>query len=167
MAGEGPGRRELAELVSDHLLGEVDRDELAAVVDAARQPDELRQDRRAPRPRLDHFAAHGLARLFGLLDQAALYEGTFPNGTCHCLSPQRVAPRRRMTYLSVALFLRVFLPLVGLPPGVTGWPPPAVRPSPPPGGCSTAFMATPRTVRRMPSPRRAPAFPITMLWLSR
>src|SRR6266550_7220098 len=84
VAMEGAGRRELAELVSDHLLGDVHRDEFLAVVDAERQPDELRQDRRAPRPGPDHFAAHGLARLLGLLDQAALHEGTFPNGTCHC-----------------------------------------------------------------------------------
>src|SRR4029453_7263418 len=81
---EGPRRRELAELVTDHLLGDVHRDELPAVVDAERQADELRQDRRAPRPGLDHFAAHGLARLLGLLDEAPFDEGTLPNGTCHC-----------------------------------------------------------------------------------
>src|SRR5882672_7735486 len=163
MAGEGAGRRELAELVSDHLLGDVDRDEFPAVVDAERQTDELRQDRRAPRPGLDHFAAHGLARLLGLLDQAALDKGSLPNRTCHCLSPrQRVALRRRMMYLSVALFLRVFLPLVGLPHGVTGWRPPEVRPSPPPCGWSTGFMATPRTCGRRPSQRLRPALPIEM-----
>src|SRR4029078_5107248 len=53
---EGAGRRELAELVTDHLLGDVHRDELLAVVDAERQADELRHDRRAPRPGLHHSA---------------------------------------------------------------------------------------------------------------
>src|SRR4029079_9427373 len=84
---EGAGRRELAELVTDHLLGDVHRDEFPAVVDAERQADELRQDRAAPRPGLDHFAAHAAARLLGLLDQAAFDEGALPDGTCHCLSP--------------------------------------------------------------------------------
>ena len=32
MAAEGPGRRELAELVPDHVFGDVDRHELVAVV---------------------------------------------------------------------------------------------------------------------------------------
>src|SRR5207344_1550230 len=83
------------------------------------------------------------------------------------LSPrQRVALRRRMMYLSVALFLRVFLPLVGLPHGVTGWRPPEVLPSRPPGGWSTRFMATPRPVARRPSQRCRPALPMTMFWLS-
>src|SRR5205814_418125 len=77
----------IAELVTDHLLGDVHRDEFPAVVDAERQADELRQDRAAPRPGLDHFAAHAAARLLGLLDQAAFDEGAFPDGTCHCLSP--------------------------------------------------------------------------------
>src|SRR5262249_21625395 len=81
---EGARRRELAELVAHHLLGDVHRDELLAVVDAEREADELRQDRRAPRPGLDDLAAHGLPRLLGLLDEAPLDEGTLPNGTCHC-----------------------------------------------------------------------------------
>src|SRR5581483_52801 len=83
VGGEGPGRRELAELVTDHFLGDVHRDELLAVVDAERQADELRQDRAAARPGLDHVVAHGAARLLGLLDQAALDERAFPDGTCH------------------------------------------------------------------------------------
>src|SRR5918994_3432884 len=47
---EGTGRRELAELVADHLLGHVNRDVLLPVVDAEGQPDELRQDRGAAAP---------------------------------------------------------------------------------------------------------------------
>jgi hypothetical protein len=53
VAGEGPRRREFAELVADHVLVHGDRDVLVAVVDAERQADELRQDGRATRPGLD------------------------------------------------------------------------------------------------------------------
>src|ERR687898_1065396 len=65
--------------------------------------------------------------------------------------------------LSVRLFERVFLPLVGMPQGVTGWRPPEVRPSPPPCGWSIGFMATPRTDGRLPSQRLRPALPRLML----
>ena len=61
--------------------------------------------------------------------------------------------------LSVALFERVFLPLVGLPHGLTGCRPPEVRPSPPPCGWSTGFIVTPRLCGRWPSHRLRPALP--------
>src|SRR5512137_580081 len=54
VTAEDPGRHELAELVTDHVLGDVDRDELVAVVDGQRVADELGQHRRAPRPGLEH-----------------------------------------------------------------------------------------------------------------
>src|SRR3954463_6073565 len=56
----------------------------------------------------------------------------------------------------VDLFERVFLPLVGLPPGFTGGGPPGVRPSPPPCGWSMGFMTTPRLGGRQPSQRVRP-----------
>src|SRR5512134_2616954 len=71
-----------------------------------------------------------------------------------------------MMYLSVALFVRVLRPFVGLPHGVTGWRPPEVRPSPPPCGWSIGFMATPRTTGRRPFHRTRPALPIDTLELS-
>src|ERR1700744_4394672 len=46
MAIEGARRRELAELVADHFLGDDHRDVLLAVIDAEGQPHELRQDGR-------------------------------------------------------------------------------------------------------------------------
>src|SRR5260221_13888842 len=55
VAVEGPGRRKLAELVAHHVLAHQHRNVLVAVVDAERHSHELRQDRRAPAPDLDHF----------------------------------------------------------------------------------------------------------------
>src|SRR3546814_14836334 len=51
----------------------------------------------------------------------------------------------------------------GLPQGDTGWRPPDVLPSPPPCGCSTGFITTPRTVGRLPFQRMRPALPQLML----
>src|SRR6516162_1352672 len=62
MAVEGPGRRELAELVTDHFLVDRDRHVLLAIVDAEHQADELRQDGRAAAPDLDHVVTAGGAR---------------------------------------------------------------------------------------------------------
>src|SRR6185312_174137 len=51
----GAGRCELAELVADHLFVDAHRHVLVAIVDAEGEADELRQDRRAAAPDLDHF----------------------------------------------------------------------------------------------------------------
>src|SRR5512146_1447829 len=67
MPTEGPRRRELAELVTDHLLGDEDRHVLAAVVDGDRVADHLGEDRRGARPGADHVL---LARLVHRLDPA-------------------------------------------------------------------------------------------------
>src|SRR3954454_16402971 len=105
MAVEGAGRRELAEFVADHVLGHQHRDEFVAVIDAERQPDELREDRRAPRPGPDDLVAPGTARLLRLLQHIAVDERAFPYRACHALSPfYRVCWRRRTINRSVALF---------------------------------------------------------------
>src|SRR5204863_3693759 len=54
VAAEETCRRELAELVSNHVLRHVNRDELVAVVDREGVTDEIGDDRACPRPRLDH-----------------------------------------------------------------------------------------------------------------
>src|ERR1043165_726693 len=88
VAVERARRRELAELVTDHFLGDVHRDVLVAVVDAERQPDELRQDGGATAPDLDHLVAGRTARGLCLLQQIAIDERTLPDGTRHgaCLT---------------------------------------------------------------------------------
>src|SRR5215470_6829682 len=165
MAMEGAGRRELAELMADHVLVDHHRQELVAVVDAEGQADELRQDRRAPRPHLDDLVAAAAARGLRLLQQIAIDERALPNRAGHVVAlsfaylPTR---RRRRIMPSVFLLRRVLVPLVPLPQGVTGWRPPEVRPSPPPWGWSIGFIATPRTDGRLPSQRLRPALPMLM-----
>src|SRR5580704_6412880 len=115
------GRREFAELVPDHFLGDDHRDVLLPVIDAEGEPDELRQDGRTPRPDADHLVASGRARGIRLFQQIAVDKRTLPDRTRHdrsyfCFRAWRLA----MMNLPVLLFLRVFAPLVGLPQGVTG-----------------------------------------------
>src|SRR5215813_1440663 len=102
MAVEHPGRRELPELVTDHVLGHQHRDELLAVVDAERQADELRQDGRAPSPDFDDLVAARGARLLRLLEQEAVDERALPNRTRHDPAPY-FARRRRTIMRSVFL----------------------------------------------------------------
>src|SRR4030095_14782240 len=168
MAIEHARRRELPELVADHLLGHQHRNVLLAVVDAEGQPDELRQDGRAPAPDPDHLVAARRARRLRLLEQIAVNERTFPNRTRHdaVLVYFFRAWRLMMMNLLVDLFRRVFLPLVGKPHGVTGCRPPEVRPSPPPCGWSTGFIDTPRLCGMRPIQRLRPALPIETFMLS-
>src|SRR5258705_1065864 len=79
MAVEHARRRELAELVADHLLGDQHGNVLLPVVDAERQPDEVRQDGRAAAPDPDHLVPAGGARRFCLLEPIAVNEWALPD----------------------------------------------------------------------------------------
>src|SRR4051812_42425773 len=59
VAAEGARRSELAELMTHHVLGHVQFDELPAIVDGEGRADEFRHDGAIARPRLDRllFAA--------------------------------------------------------------------------------------------------------------
>src|SRR5262245_35195480 len=57
VALEDPRRRELAELVADHVLGHEQLHELPAVVNLKRLSHELRHDRAVARPGADRLAA--------------------------------------------------------------------------------------------------------------
>src|SRR5882724_6631114 len=81
VAAEHPRRRELAELVADHLLADEDGHVLAAVVDRDRMPDHLREDRRRPRPGADHpLLVRGVHRLDSaqkpLFDERPFFAGS-------------------------------------------------------------------------------------------
>src|SRR4051812_7820206 len=163
---EGAGRGKLAELVPDHALGDEHRDVLAAVVHGDRVPEHVGDDRRAPRPGLDDLLAVLVVLLVHLLEQVAVDERALLQTAWHQLLPQRFffVRRRRTISWSLALWCRVRPS--GLPFGFTGWRPPDVLPSPPPCGWSTGFMATPRTVGRLPFHRMRPALPQLMLLCS-
>src|SRR5215469_13938212 len=83
MAVEHSRRREFSELMTDHFLGHQHRNVFLAVVDAESEPDELRQDGRAPAPEPDHLVAARRARRLCFLEQIAVDERTFPNRTRH------------------------------------------------------------------------------------
>jgi len=74
---ESTGQRELAKLVPDHLVGDVDRHVLLAVVHGDGQADELGQDHGAARPGLDRLFVLGGHSLVGFGQQVMVNEGTF------------------------------------------------------------------------------------------
>src|SRR5947208_5253644 len=87
VAAEHPRRRELAELVADHLLADEDGHVLASVVDRDRVPDHLREDRRRPRPGADHLLAAGLVHAADAAHQPLLHERAFFTGSTQPRSP--------------------------------------------------------------------------------
>src|SRR5690606_12592564 len=82
---EGPSRRELTELVTDHVLGHVHRNELVAVVHHDVGADELRKNRGATRPGLDGAAALVPLRAFHFVEQMMVDERTFFDRAGHGL----------------------------------------------------------------------------------
>jgi len=65
--------------VADHFLGDDHRDVLLAVIDAEAQADELRQDRRTPRPDADQVVTSGRARGIRLFQQITVDKRTLPD----------------------------------------------------------------------------------------
>src|SRR4051794_16381984 len=84
VAAEGPRRRELAELVTDHRLGDEHRDVLAAVVHGDRVAEHGRHDHRAARPGLDHVLGVGLVLRRHLAEQVVIDERTLFETARHC-----------------------------------------------------------------------------------
>src|SRR5581483_6179416 len=156
VALEDARHRELAELVPDHVLRDVHRDVLLAVVHGDRQADEVGHDRRAARPGLDRTLVARAARLVHLGLEVVIDERALLDGTRHVYFT--LLSRTIITW--VRLLRRVLKPFVCTPHGETGGCAAAVRPSPPPCGWSIGFIATPRTVGRMPRQRLRPALPI-------
>src|SRR3954454_6418114 len=163
---EGARGRELAELVPDHGLGHEDRDVLAAVVHGQRVAEHVGDDRRATRPGADHVLGALFVLSVHLLEQVVVDERALLQAAWHvCGAPlpaQRFLLARRRRTIMASLAFRLRVRPSGLPLGFTGWRPPEVLPSPPPWGWSTGFMATPRTVGRLPFHRMRPALPQLM-----
>src|SRR5690606_5681838 len=100
MAPEEAGGRELAQLVANHVLGDVDRDELVAVVHRHSVADKLRRDGRGTRPRLDDALVAALVHLPDLAEQLCVDVRTLLDRSRHGLptsSPCRAYVRERCT----------------------------------------------------------------------
>src|SRR5208283_681936 len=83
---EGTRRRELAELVPDHVLGDEHRDEIPSVVDREREPDRVGGHGAAARPGLDDLLALRSLRGSNLLGEVAVDERTLLYRTSHDVS---------------------------------------------------------------------------------
>src|SRR5262249_27255806 len=77
VAVEGPGRRELAELVADHVLRDENRQEFLAVMHRERDADHLREDGRTARPGLEDLLRLRALRLDHLGHEVLVGEGAF------------------------------------------------------------------------------------------
>src|SRR5436190_18768515 len=86
VAAEDPRGHELAELVPHHVLGDVDGQELVAVVHGQRMADELRQNRATARPGLEHALLAAPVQAFDLPDQRVDDVRTLLDGTRHELT---------------------------------------------------------------------------------
>src|SRR6266699_5554898 len=86
VALENSRQGEFAQLVPHHVLRDVHRDVLLAVVDRDGQPDEIRQNRGAPRPGLDRALVVCRARRADLLHQMVVHEGTLLDRASHGLA---------------------------------------------------------------------------------
>src|SRR5215469_5740212 len=146
MALKRPSRGKLTQLVSHHILCNVNRNELLAIVHRDGVPDHFREDRRPSRPRPDNLLFEAAVQQLDLLHQVIVYKRPLFQRTAQdfLLTTRGAASyffSRLLTMKrSVCLLFRVLYPRVGFPHGVTGWRPPEVRPSPPPRGWSTGFM---------------------------
>ena len=109
VAAERAGRHELAQLVTDHVLGDVHADVTAAVMHSEGVTDEGREDRRAAGPGLEDLFLAGFVQFIDSLEQLRSCEGAFLNASAHIsFFPPYLALRRLTIILSVGFFfLRV------------------------------------------------------------
>lgn len=77
MSFERARRRELTQLVSDHVLRDVDGNELPPIVNRDRVPDHLGNNRRTPRPRFDHLFLEPPVEQFDFSDKVIINKRTF------------------------------------------------------------------------------------------
>src|SRR6476659_105329 len=167
---EGAGGRELAQLVPDHRLGHEDRDVLAAVVHREGVAEHVGDDRRATRPGADHVLGALCVLSVHLGEQVVVDERALLQAAWHiCRTPlpaQRFLLARRRRTIMASLAFRLRVRPSGLPFCFCYCGQREVLPSPPPCGWSTGFIATPRTVGRLPFHRMRPALPQLMLLCS-
>jgi hypothetical protein len=101
-------QRELAKLMTDHILIYVDRDELVAVMYGKSMTNKLRRNRRPPRPGFDHPPVTASIHFGDLLEQLAVDVGTFFQTSSHSCPTYFFFGLRLMIALSLGFFfLRV------------------------------------------------------------
>src|SRR4030043_1897004 len=119
VALEGSRRRELPQLVPDHILGDEDGDELPPVVNGDGDADHLRDDGRAAGPSLDDLSLLDGAHAQDLLPEGGIDKRTFLERPAH-----GYLLLLRTMKACVRLFCLVLYPLVGIPSGPNGRRPP-------------------------------------------
>jgi len=77
MTFESTGERELSQLVANHLIGDIDRYVLLAVVHSNGQADEIGQNHRTTRPSLNRLFVFGSDSFFSFSNQMMVDKGTF------------------------------------------------------------------------------------------
>src|SRR5712692_8158158 len=120
VALEDARQRELPELVSHHVFRDVHRDVLLAVVDRDGEPDEIRQNRGAPRPGLDRTLVVCRARRADLLHQMVVYEGTLLDRASHGLALVSFLVPELDDHAACALVLASLVAFGQHPPGTYG-----------------------------------------------
>src|SRR3989475_817739 len=120
VALEDARQRELPELVPHHIFRDVHRDVLFAVVDRDGQPDEIRQNRGAPRPGLDRALVACRARRADLPHQMVVHEGTLLNRASHGLALVSFLVPELDDHAACALVLAGLVALGQHPPGAYG-----------------------------------------------
>ena len=83
MALEGTGGGELAQLVTDHILGDIDRHVLAAVMDGEGVADKVRENGGGAAPGFQDALLTGLIHLLNPFHQHRLYERTLLYASTH------------------------------------------------------------------------------------
>src|SRR5207244_701265 len=136
----GASGRELAQLVSDHRLGDEHGHVLASVVHGDRVSDELREDGGRARPGLQHPLLLGVVHLLNPLQQLGVHERPLLARPAH-RPPFPLLRDRTMSFVDAFFLFRVRYPSVGLPHGVTGCDP-LFLPSPPPSARPSGFEAS-------------------------
>ena len=83
MAPEGTGGGEFAQLVSHHILGDIHRHMLAAVVNGEGVPDKIRKNRGGAAPGFQDALLAGCIHFLDPFQQHGLYERTLLYASTH------------------------------------------------------------------------------------
>ncbi len=98
---------ELAQLVSYHVLCNVDRNMAPAIMDCDRMTDHLRKDCRSARPGLNHLFLTGAIHRFNFLQQLRLYVWALLQRSRHSSPPSLLAAAAHNELVSPLVLARL------------------------------------------------------------